>query len=270
SESECAEAARVIAVLAGAGVVDLSGRPLGRFLHWTTRKGVIPAGGLEGDEVLRLASDRQTHGAGRLIPLGTAVPEPLRPFHALTRARRSTREYRGTAIAREEMDALLATACGVTGSLRWPGGEVQLRAYPSSGALYSVGVYPVVFAVGGLEPAVHRLDAEGPALELIREPIDPAEFVRAALPMERAMLAGVSLMVCLTGVFPRHERKYGEGGYRMLVAEAGHVSQNLVLAATALGLSARPFGGVFDHLINEALGLDETREQFLLSVVVGR
>ena len=55
-----------------------------------------------------------------------------------------------------------------------------------------------------------------------------------------------------------------------LCAEAGHVSQNLVLAATALGLSARPFGGVFDRLINEALGLDETREQFLLSVVVGR
>ncbi|HEX6105874.1 MAG TPA: tetratricopeptide repeat protein, partial [Gemmatimonadales bacterium] len=68
SESERVEANRVISVLAGAGVVDLSGRPLGRFIHWTTRKGVIPAGGLEGDEVLRLASDRQTHGAGRLIP----------------------------------------------------------------------------------------------------------------------------------------------------------------------------------------------------------
>jgi SagB-type dehydrogenase family enzyme len=76
-------------------------------------------------------------------------------------------------------------------------------------------------------------------------------------------------MICLTGVFPRHERKYGEGGYRMMVAEAGHVSQNLILAATALGLRARPFGGVFDALLNRELGLDAAEEQFLLAVLVG-
>jgi SagB-type dehydrogenase family enzyme len=249
----------------------VSGRPVGRFIHWSTRKGVVPAGGLEGDEVLRLATGvEQRSDEPPRLPLGTAIPERLRPFHALTRSRRSTRDYRGGALRREELDALLTTACGVTGSLRWSGGEVKLRAYPSSGALYSVGVYPVVFRVEGLEPAVHRFDADGPAIEVVGPRLDPGRFVRAALPMEREMVAGIAVMVCLTGVFPRHERKYGEGGYRMLVAEAGHVSQNLVLAATALGLSARPFGGVFDSLINQALGLDESREQFLLAVVVGR
>jgi nitroreductase len=55
----------------------------------------------------------------------------------------------------------------------------------------------------------------------------------------------------------------------MLVAEAGHISQNLILAATALGLSARPFGGVFDDLLNRDLGLNAAEEQFLLAVVVG-
>ncbi len=55
----------------------------------------------------------------------------------------------------------------------------------------------------------------------------------------------------------------------MMVAEAGHISQNLVLAAAALGLSARPFGGVFDTLLNRKLGLDDEDEQFLLSVLVG-
>ena len=52
-------------------------------------------------------------------------------------------------------------------------------------------------------------------------------------------------------------------------AEAGHISQNLILAATALGLNARPFGGVFDDLLNEDLGLDTADEQFLLAVLVG-
>ena len=55
----------------------------------------------------------------------------------------------------------------------------------------------------------------------------------------------------------------------MLVAEAGHISQNLILAATALGLNARPFGGVFDDLLNQDLGLDRNEAQFLLAVVVG-
>ena len=39
------------------------------------------------------------------------------------------------------------------------------------------------------------------------------------------MVAGAAAMFCMAGFFPRHERKYGEGGYRMLVAEAGHISQ---------------------------------------------
>jgi len=41
------------------------------------------------------------------------------------------------------------------------------------------------------------------------------------------------------------------------------------LQATALGLAARPFGGVFDDLLNHDLGLDGAEEQFLLAVLVG-
>jgi hypothetical protein len=34
-------------------------------------------------------------------------------------------------------------------------------------------------------------------------------------------------------------------------------------------LSARPFGGVFDHLLNRELGVDEAESAFLLAVLVG-
>jgi SagB-type dehydrogenase family enzyme len=187
----------------------------------------------------------------------------------LTRSRRSYRDYLGLALSRNDFDALLYTACGVTGAMPWEGREVQLRAYPSSGALYAVEIYPVVFCVEGLQPAVYHYRAVENVLELVRPEIDLARIVAAALPVERQMVAGVAAMLCLVGNFQRHERKYGEGGYRMLVAEAGHISQTLVLAATALGLSARPFGGVFDDLLNQDLGLDSAKEQFLLSVLVG-
>lgn len=262
---------QMLAALTEAGAIDVSGRPTARYVHQATKKGVLPAGGLGGDEALQLTADtayRAYPNAPRL-PLRETVPQRLQAFHGLTRSRRSRRGYTGLAITREEFEALLHTACGVTGAIDWQGRTLKLRAYPSSGGLYAVEIYPVVFHVIGLEPAVYHYRANDQALETVRPSIDQRSFVRAALPMERQMVAGTAAMLCLTGFFPRHERKYGEGGYRMLVAEAGHISQNLILAATALGLNARPFGGVFDQLLSRELGVDEAEEAFLLAVLLG-
>ncbi len=271
-ESKRAMASRMLAALAVVGAIDVSGRTVGRFLHRATKKGVLPAGGLEGDAVLRLATDGnyRAYPEAPRIAVSQSVPDRLRNFHALTRSRRSSRDYSGLSLARSDFDALLYTACGTTGSLPWSGREVKLRAYPSSGALYAVEIYPVVFHVEDLEPAVYHYRALGNVLEVVRPGINQAMLVDAALPMERAMVAATAALICLTGCFERHEQKYGEGGYRMLVAEAGHISQNLVLAATALGLKCRPFGGVFDDLLNQELGLASADEQFLLAVIVGR
>jgi SagB-type dehydrogenase family enzyme len=201
--------------------------------------------------------------------LDSDVPERLRGLHSLTRARRSRRDYAGKSITRAEFDALLHTACGVTGTMPWGGRELKLRAYPSSGALYAVEIYPVVLRVDGLEPAVYHYVAGEHRLNVVRPGAGPERLVTASLPVEREMVSGAAAVLCLVGRFKRHERKYGQGGYRMMVAEAGHISQNLVLTAVALGLAARPFGGVFDSLMNDHLGLDESEEQFLLSVLVG-
>jgi SagB-type dehydrogenase family enzyme len=264
-------AARAIAALAAAGAIDVSGRPLGRFIHRVTKKGVLPGGGLESEQVLRLATDRnyRTYPAAERVPIDPSVPDRLGAFHALTRARRSIRDYGGQSVSRGDFDALLHTACSVTGVTRWGDREAPLRAYPSSGALYAVAIYPIVLRVDGLPPAVYHYHPVDNVLEVVKAHVDRARVIQAMLPVEREMVSGSAALICLTGCFPRHERKYGEGGYRMLVAEAGHVSQNLILAATALGLSARPFGGVFDDLLNQELGLTDTDEQFLLAVVVG-
>ena len=271
AQDERPVAARMLAALAATGAIDVSGRAVGRFLHLATKKGVLPAGGLEGDAVLRLATDGnyRVYPATPRIAVSQSTPERLRTFHELTRSRRSYRDYRGLGLCRSDFDALLHTACGVTGAMPWEGREVKLRAYPSSGALYAVEIYPVIFRVEGLEPAVYHYRAVESALELVKPALDPGDIVGAALPVEREMVVGAAVLFCLSGCFPRHERKYGEGGYRMLVAETGHISQNLILAATALGLSARPFGGVFDDLLNHELGLDTAQEQVLLSVLIG-
>jgi SagB-type dehydrogenase family enzyme len=263
--------ARLLAALAAAGGLDLSGHPFRRFAHAGTKRGVLPVGELDADQIRRLATD----GSYRRYPevprlaVPKEIPERLAAFYALTRARRSFRDFNGVPLARSELEALLTTACGVTGIVRWGDRELPLRAYPSGGALYPVEIYPVVFAVDGLDPGVYHYFAAEDALEVVRAGVDSQLFVDAALPPERGMLSGAAVLVCLSAVFDRSERKYGEGVYRVIAAEAGHISENLLLAATALGLHGRPWGGIFDDLLNALLGFDPEREQFLLGVLVG-
>lgn len=257
--------------LVAAGAIDISGRPIANFIHTSTKKGVLPGGGLKLKDVLHLVTDGnyRAYPDARRIVLGDNMPPSLIHLRDITASRRSFRDYNGSPIQEIEFTALLKTACGVTGALEWEQREVKLRAYPSSGGLYSVEIYPVIFAVNGIQPAICHYCPVEHSLEVIQSDICRAAFLDAALPTEREMLSGVAAMICLTGFFPRHERKYGEGGYRMMAAEAGHISQNIILAATALGLDARPFGGVYDELFNQVLGLNTKIEQFLLSVIIG-
>ena len=262
-------------LLAATSMLDTSGRAVANFIHSATMKGTLRGGGLNDTAVVGLVTDGayRSFGDAPHVRLANVVPESLRPFRDLTRQRRSRRDYAGTEISKVELSALLDTACGVTGTMAWSDGEgdkeVKLRAYPSSGALYAVEIYPVILRVGDLHAGVYHYSALENRLSQVREYVKDEHILSAILPTERTMVSGAAAMICLAGRFRRHEQKYGEGGYRMLVAEAGHISQTLVLAATALGLAARPFGGVFDQLLNRELGLDQAEEQFLLSVVVG-
>jgi nitroreductase len=51
--------------------------------------------------------------------------------------------------------------------------------------------------------------------------------------------------------------------------EAGHVAQNLLLAAAALRLAAVPVGGFYDRAVDAVLGVDGIYEASLYVVSVG-
>jgi SagB-type dehydrogenase family enzyme len=261
----------LLSMLIEAGALDASGRSTASFLHYATKKGNLPGTDLDLAEILTLVTDGdyRSYPERPRVVLGDDIPESVQGLRTLLRTRRSCRDFNGSPISRTEFDTILSTAAGVTGSLEWAGRRTHLRAYPSSGGLYAVELYPVVFGVAGLNSGVYHYRSVENALTLMHDDFYADNFISAALPSEREMLSGVAVMFCLTGVFVRHECKYGAGGYRMLVAEAGHLSQNLILSSVALDLDARPFGGVFDEMVNSALGLNTSQEQFLLSVIVG-
>ena len=154
-------------LLATTGLLDTSGRPVGHFVHSATKKGVLAGGGLRSDAIMRLVTDGgyRNYADAQRVELPSIVPGDLQTFHDLTRRRRSRRDYDGREISRDELAALLSTACGVTGTMSWSDGgaerAVKLRAYPSSGALYAVEIYPVAFRVEGLDAGVYHYAGRG-------------------------------------------------------------------------------------------------------------
>ena len=68
-----------------------------------------------------------------------------------------------------------------------------------------------------------------------------------------------------TAVSYRTYWRYGERGYRYMHLDAGHVSQNLYLAAEAIGGGACAIGAFYDEELNGVLGLDG-EEQFAIYV----
>ena len=61
--------------------------------------------------------------------------------------------------------------------------------------------------------------------------------------------------------------RYGERGYRYLFLDAGHVCQNLYLAAESLGAGACAVGAFDDEALDRALGLAEDEFTVYLAVV---
>jgi SagB-type dehydrogenase family enzyme len=165
------------------------------------------------------------------------------------------------------VSTLLHAAYGVTGSVTIPGSEEEqlFRASPSGGALYPLELYVVAREVDGLASGVYHYDAHDHVLEQLGTAAPPAD----ELSPYADLVGAAQAMVFVAAVFWRSRFKYGLRGYRFVLLEAGHVVQNLLLAATALGLASFPLGGFFDDAVDRALELDGVDVSTVYAACVG-
>jgi SagB-type dehydrogenase family enzyme len=224
---------------------------------------------LESSVDLQISSTRAVKRLGRPA---VELPPPLRPGCTLwdaVGARRSQRMFATEGIAADQLATLLHAAYGVTHVLESPQGDgaLPLRAVPSGGALYPLELYVAALRVGGLEAGLYHFDPLQRALETVRVGLTPEEL--ASLSTYPEIVSPCAVLLVIAAVFGRTRFKYGLRGYRFALLEAGHVGQNVVLAATALGLGSVPLGGFYDRPTDELLGLDGVNESTLYTVAVG-
>ena len=139
------------------------------------------------------------------------------------------------------------------------------RVYPSGGARYPLEFYFLVQNSPDLETGVYHYNVVEHSLEFIKK-IEQSELPKFS-GYEMAQRAAVT--VFMTGVVNRTTRKYGERGYRYIYLEAGHVGQNIYLAATAIGIDVRALAGIRDLIVEDLLGVDGNYESLIHTVIIG-
>lgn len=177
--------------------------------------------------------------------------------------RRSRRKYSDTPLNRNDLSLLLWSAQGITGQA----GNYFFRTAPSAGALYPIETYLAVNQVEDLNPGIYHFEPKEFLLEqLSTTPPGPA-LSSAALGQNFTGKASVTFI--WSAVFRRNMSKYGHRGMRYIFLDAGHICQNTLLAAEALGLSACPVAAFFDREVNDLLGIDNNEESVIYMATAG-
>lgn len=215
---------------------------------------------------LRASSTRavRRHLHVPVVELGRSEPLTM-PLGDALRRRRSLRTFAETPLSLPALAALLRAAYGVTGALQAGGAAQPLRSAPSGGALYPLELTVAARRVGGLAPGLYHFDPLDDALEQMRAGAVP---IAAATPFAD-VAAGAAAAVVVSAVFWRSRFKYGLRGYRFALLEAGHVAQNVLLAAAALGLAATPLGGFYDRRVDELIEANGVDESALYLICIG-
>ena len=167
--------------------------------------------------------------------------------------RRSCRRFADQRLSPAQVGQIAWAAQGVTAAAR------GYRTAPSAGALYPMEIF-LVDAEG-----VYHYAPRDHGLRVHRSGDQRSALAQAAL--GQSFVARAPLNVVVAAVYERVTRKYGERGRMYVHMEAGHIGQNVLLQATAMGLAGVPVGAFHPAEVSEVLGLPAECEPIYILTV---
>lgn len=193
------------------------------------------------------------------------------PLREAIAARRSTRDFSAEPLTLEELSFLLWATQGITGVQRDEAGAIvqSFRAAPSAGARYPLETYLGINHVAGLAPGFYRYLPEEHQLVLVREDEQTSAKLQAACYGTPAV-GGAAVVFLWAAVPYRTEWKYTYLAHRMIAMEAGHVCENLYLAAESCRLGCCAALSYDQPHVDAMLGVDGQEEFALYLACVGR
>jgi SagB-type dehydrogenase family enzyme len=190
----------------------------------------------------------------RLVDLPMPEEIALAPIdlRAAIEQRRSLRKYAEQPLSLSELSFLLWATQGVKTVTARP---ATLRNVPSAGARHAFETYLLANRVEGLAPGLYRYAALQHKLLVVDLAADTAERAVHAC-ADQHMVGQAAVSFIWVAVVERMTWRYCERSYRYLHLDAGHVCQNLYLAAEAIGCGACAIAAFDDDLLNQFVGAD--------------
>jgi SagB-type dehydrogenase family enzyme len=184
-------------------------------------------------------------------------------------ARRTWRRFARRPITFEALSTIVGLSSGVQHWVRLKGlGRVPLKTYPSGGAQHPLELYVLARRVSGLSAGLYHYASDAHRLELIRKGATARQIARYV--PTQWWYGAASALFLITAVFERTQWKYRSSrAYRAILAETGHLCQNICLTATWLGLAPFCTMALADSIIERDLGIDGVHESVVYAAGVG-
>jgi SagB-type dehydrogenase family enzyme len=197
------------------------------------------------------------------IELPSFDPNQPMSLDRTLKQRKSVRDFQQQPISKDQLSYLLWASTGIQ---RIEDGY-EFRTTPSAGALYPIETYVVVNDVRKLEAGVYHYSIKAHQLEQLKQGEFRQEITAAAL--GQGMCQTSAVVFVWSAVFERCKWKYGQRAYRYIYLDAGHIAENLALAAVSLNLGSCEIGALYDNQVNAILDIDGTEESVLCMAAVG-
>ena len=208
-------------------------------------------------------SPYKEYPSSRKIALPDPEPAGNQVLADVLKRRRSVRSFSTKPLDLEQLSYLLWTSTGVQRKER----GLEFRTAPSAGALYPIETYIVANNVESLAVGVYHYSIKLHLLEEVKLGDFTNDVAKAAL--GQGMCSKAAVVFVWTALFDRSKWKYKQRAYRYIYLDAGHIAQNLALAAVGLGLGSCQVGAFFDDEMNEVFDVDGVDESVIYLSVVG-
>lgn len=181
--------------------------------------------------------------------------------------RRTRRDVRQVSIPSNIVADCLFAGLGITSATRNCVGDLPLSMTPSGGARNPYEGYFYAANVDGLDPGFYHYSAVENSLgQISRGAINnPASLIG-----DQPWINDMSAIVFLCAHFDRTMWKYQDNNaYKVVLIEAGHIGQNIMLAATEFGLTACPSAALSHDQISAHLQLDNPLASPVYALMLG-
>ena len=202
------------------------------------------------------------------LPDSELFAPPLNNFLGLAKNRRSHRRYDTASwLSLTELGYLLT----LTQGLREPAEPQNLtrRFVPSAGSRHPFETWLAIQRVEGLEAGIYHYLPAQHALEAWKLGPEALQPAHAATYNQKHVLSSAVTFYWIAEIY-RTSWRYGVRAYRYIYLDAGHICQNLYLAAESIDCGVCAIASFDDELTNEVFALDG-KERFTAYIAsVGR